>query len=162
MVYQGSRRRLLFPRSSLDAFLLKTAGALTLLAFVHAQTTDQSNDLHCLQYFVSGATVINTTGTDNVPGTTRSGDFADRPYHETLIAFAGYLETLRFESICSSRTTYIDVITYICSAGKIAGYDLWYTLHQSVFPALVAQAGATAYGPFLRGDAADIWTEESR
>ncbi|KAJ7181040.1 hypothetical protein C8R46DRAFT_1211325 [Mycena filopes] len=120
-----------------------------------------------------GAVVSNTTGTDNVPGATRAGDlngyffetltaYSSGPSHleYTLrgdpytftppnstafptVRFAGYVEALRIEGICSGRATYIDVITYICSADEVAGYDWWYTAHQGVFPGLAAKVGAT-------------------
>ncbi|KAJ7742890.1 hypothetical protein B0H16DRAFT_1019435 [Mycena metata] len=119
-----------------------------------------------------GAVVSKTSGTDNVPGATRAGNL-DGYFHETLTAysfhpsaleytirgdpytyappnstaapvrFASYSETMRIESSCSGRATYIDLITYICSADKVTGYDWWYTAHESVFPALAAKVGAT-------------------
>ncbi|KAJ6534595.1 hypothetical protein DFH09DRAFT_1180112 [Mycena vulgaris] len=125
----------------------------------------------------AGAAAPNNTGTDNVPGATRAGDFGGA-FNETLTAyslhpdafsftlhgapwtytapapqasnlkrpgplhFAGYAETLRFESICDGRATYIDAITYLCADDKAAAYDLWYNLHLAVFPPLAARVGA--------------------
>ncbi|KAJ7022109.1 hypothetical protein C8F04DRAFT_245776 [Mycena alexandri] len=119
-----------------------------------------------------GAVVSKTTGTDNVPGATRAGNL-DGYFLETLTAysfgpsgleytvrgdpftyalpnstavpvrFSGYVEALRIQGICSGRATYIDVITYVCSADKVTGYDWWYTAHEGVFPALAAKMGAT-------------------
>ncbi|KAJ7312399.1 hypothetical protein DFH08DRAFT_973477 [Mycena albidolilacea] len=80
----------------------------------------------------------NTTGTDGVPGTTRSGVFGGAPFNETLtmydrphlgafaysfhgdaltysppnksaVHFDGYAETMRLEGICNGRATYIDI-----------------------------------------------------
>ncbi|KAJ7210511.1 hypothetical protein GGX14DRAFT_697531 [Mycena pura] len=124
-----------------------------------------------------GVAPTNTTGTDNVPGATRSGTLAGGAYHETLTAyqyrpgavleysyhgdpyilavpgqptidFAGYAETLRFESICGGTATYIDIITYSCSNHQTLAYSGWYTFHQSVFPGLAATVGA----PIMAGD----------
>ncbi|KAF8216927.1 hypothetical protein K438DRAFT_1798032, partial [Mycena galopus ATCC 62051] len=122
-----------------------------------------------------GTIVTNTTGTDNVPGATRSGPFAGVPYNETLTMYHkrsdalmysyhgksvtlsfpnqrpyrfDYAETMRFESICDGSATYIDLITYLCSNDSTAAYDLWYTTHMSTFETLAAKLGA----PVLAGD----------
>ncbi|KAJ7742888.1 hypothetical protein B0H16DRAFT_1890187 [Mycena metata] len=184
------------------SFFLKALSSLVLTASVHAQHTERGNDLHCPEGFdvgfvhdsytfnapvhkftdptksffdISwyGITLTNTTGTDNVPGATRSGSLDGGYFHETLtaysvhpsaleytvrgdpytyappnstaapLAFAGYVETTRIESICSGRATYIDLISYICSADQVAGYDFAHKLHQGVFPALAEPVGAT-------------------
>ncbi|KAF8216918.1 hypothetical protein K438DRAFT_1953805 [Mycena galopus ATCC 62051] len=125
----------------------------------------------------AGTIVTNTTGTDNVPGATRSGPFAGATaYNETLTMyhrrsdglmysfhgkgltysppnqrpyrFDGYAETMRLESICDGSATYIDLITYLCSNDSTAAYDLWYTIHMSTFQTMAAKIGA----PVLAGD----------
>jgi hypothetical protein len=98
--------------------------------------------------FQAGAVVTDTTGTDNVPGATRSGSYNGATFHETLIQYSmlpdalifsyygkgftdtlppaygssvhvdGYVETKRFESICDGKATYIDVLTYDCGGGS--------------------------------------------
>jgi len=124
----------------------------------------------------AGAVVTGTTGTDNVPGATRAGPFGGDTFNETLIAYASqsdslqfsyqgkgftytpptgpavvlgrYTETNRFLSICGGKATYIDILTYTCSANQIATYDFWYTTHDAVFPPLAVTVGA----PVLAGD----------
>ncbi|KAJ7509769.1 hypothetical protein B0H11DRAFT_1901158 [Mycena galericulata] len=111
-----------------------------------------------------------TTGTVNVPGATRGGPYYGGTFNETLtmylthpdvlnytihgkpvtfltpnrapIHFDGYAETMRFESICGGRATYIDLITYICSEDQATAYDVWYTLHMVTFEGLAAKIGA--------------------
>ncbi|KAJ7826951.1 hypothetical protein B0H13DRAFT_2120148 [Mycena leptocephala] len=125
-------------------------------------------------WYTGGVPATNTAGTDNVPGATRSGTLAGGAYHETLTAyqlrsdvleysyhgdpyvlavpgqptvnFNGYAETMRFESICGGKATYIDIITYTCSNHQTLAYSGWYTFHQSVFPGLAATLGATIMG----------------
>ncbi|KAJ7310049.1 hypothetical protein DFH08DRAFT_757297 [Mycena albidolilacea] len=122
-------------------------------------------------WYTGGVPATNTTGTDNVPGATRSGTLAGGAYHETLTAyklrsdvleysyhgdpyilavpgqptinFNGYAETMRFESICGGKATYIDIITYTCSNHQTLAYSGWYTFHESVFPGLAATVRAT-------------------
>ncbi|KAJ7464583.1 hypothetical protein FB451DRAFT_1403253 [Mycena latifolia] len=88
-----------------------------------------------------GVAVSKTTGTDNVPGATRGGTVGGGTVNETLttyfvhpdalpytyhgrpwtysapnqrpLHFAGYAETIRFESICGGKATYIDFISYL-------------------------------------------------
>ncbi|KAJ7828206.1 hypothetical protein B0H14DRAFT_2516637 [Mycena olivaceomarginata] len=128
------------------------------------------------QSWYAGTLTSNTTGTDNVPGATRSGPFGGATYNETLtmyskhsdafslsyhgkaftltpsngpaLTFGPYTETIRFESICGGRATFIDVLTYTCSDNPIAIYDAWYTIHMSSFEGLAAKIGA----PVLAGD----------
>ncbi|KAJ6510549.1 hypothetical protein C8R45DRAFT_392018 [Mycena sanguinolenta] len=124
-----------------------------------------------------GDTIVTShTGTDNVPGATRSGPFAGAIFDETLtaidkrsdafifsyhgkgltftpagypaLAMYGYSETMRFESICGGKATYIDVITYVCSDNQPSAYTVWSTLHTSTFDGLAATLGAT----ILAGD----------
>ncbi|KAJ7181042.1 hypothetical protein C8R46DRAFT_1187277 [Mycena filopes] len=59
------------------------------------------------------------------------------------VKFGAYAETMRFESICAGRATYIDLITYVCSNDTAGAYQLWYTEHMVTFPALAAGFGAT-------------------
>ncbi|KAJ7812807.1 hypothetical protein B0H14DRAFT_3879526 [Mycena olivaceomarginata] len=127
--------------------------------------------LKALRANTGGVPVTNTTGTDNVPGATRSGTLAGGAYYETLTAyklrsdvleysyhgdpyilavpgqptinFNGYAETMRFESICGGKATYIDIITYTCSDHQTLAYSGWYTFHESVFPGLAATLRAT-------------------
>ncbi|KAF7370291.1 hypothetical protein MSAN_00660400 [Mycena sanguinolenta] len=124
-----------------------------------------------------GTVVSSTTGTDNVPGATRSGPFAGGIYNETLTAIEkrpdallfsyhgkgftftpgpsypalrwdGYTETMRFESICGGKATYIDVLTYTCSNNQRLTYTAWSILHTSSFDGLAQSFGAT----ILAGD----------
>ncbi|KAJ7816091.1 hypothetical protein B0H14DRAFT_2845416 [Mycena olivaceomarginata] len=115
----------------------------------------------------AGAIVSNTTGTDNVPGATRSGPLGGTAvFNETLTMYSmhpdeftfsfhgapyvfggqhvtAYAETMRFEGICSGKATYIDVITYLCSNDSIAVYDATYTAHMVSFQGLATSVGAT-------------------
>ncbi|KAF7330593.1 hypothetical protein MSAN_02459500 [Mycena sanguinolenta] len=124
-----------------------------------------------------GTAVTSTTGTDNVPGATRSGPFVGTIFNETLTAFEkgsdvllfsyhgkgftfipeptypalrwdGYSETLRFQSICSGKATHIDLITYTCSDNQPLTYTVWSTAHTSSFDGLAQTLGAT----ILAGD----------
>ncbi|KAJ6479699.1 hypothetical protein C8R45DRAFT_1155830 [Mycena sanguinolenta] len=124
-----------------------------------------------------GDTVVTShTGTDNVPGATRYGLFAGAVFSDTLtamdkrsdalifsyqgksftftpagyptLAMGRYSETIRFESICGGKATYIDAITYICSDNQPLAYTVWSTLHTSTFDGLAATLGAT----ILAGD----------
>ncbi|KAJ6570528.1 hypothetical protein DFH09DRAFT_1362658 [Mycena vulgaris] len=123
-----------------------------------------------------GAPATNTTGIDNVPGATRSGSFGGSTFHETLtmyfagpdvlmstvhgkpwinvapnqtpLQFGDYVETIRFQSICGGKATYIDVISYLCSDDQTAAYNLTYTDHMVYFETLAANIGATV----LAGD----------
>ncbi|KAF7343787.1 hypothetical protein MSAN_01959700 [Mycena sanguinolenta] len=119
-----------------------------------------------------GVIVNSTTGTDNVPGATRSGSFAGYIFNETLTAIEkrsdallssyhgkgftfilgpsypalrvdGYSETLRFESICSGKATYIDFITYTCSDNQRLTYTAWSMAHTSALDGLAQTLGAT-------------------
>ncbi|KAJ7250509.1 hypothetical protein B0H12DRAFT_1234387 [Mycena haematopus] len=100
----------------------------------------------------AGTIVTNTTGTDNVPGATRSGPYAGTTYNETLTA----IDTTRPDALEFSdpavrehlRWTYIDVITYLCSDNQLAVYTTWYMIHMSAFAALAAKLGA----PIMAGD----------
>ncbi|KAF7335146.1 hypothetical protein MVEN_02265700 [Mycena venus] len=123
-----------------------------------------------------GIPVTNTTGTDNVPGATRTGPFGGATYNETLtfyrkrsdlftwsyigkgltftlppyptITSYGYAETFLFQSICNGQATYIEVLTFSCSNNQVNNYNLWYTFHNEVFPAMASSLGA----PVLAGD----------
>jgi hypothetical protein len=121
--------------------------------------------------------VSNTTGTDNVPGATRSGPLVgNNVFNETLtmysahpdalmytyhgkavtypapngspVYFHGYAETMRLDSICDGKGTYIDLITWVCADEQIAAYNIWYTAHASSFEGMAAGLGATV----LAGD----------
>ncbi|KAJ7625591.1 hypothetical protein FB45DRAFT_1060263 [Roridomyces roridus] len=94
--------------------------------------TDLTGSFFNLTWY-AGSTVSKTTGEDNVPGATRSGPALGGRFDEELIAitahpddkfeytyhgepatfngvdYEGYVETLRFESICGGKATYIDV-----------------------------------------------------
>ncbi|KAJ7312513.1 hypothetical protein DFH08DRAFT_973582 [Mycena albidolilacea] len=90
----------------------------------------------------------NTTGTDNVPGTTRSSetltvysmhsDTLALLYHRKTfkptsakmpaLLFGLYTEAIRFESNCGGTATYIGVLTDTCSDNPVAVYDTWYTV----------------------------------
>ena len=123
-----------------------------------------------------GAAASKTTGTDNVPGATRSGDIGGSTYNETLtmylahpdiltytihgrpwtyaaanfgpVHFVEYAETMRFESICGGKATYIDLITYTCSDDQTLAYNAWYMFHMGTFEGLSVMLGATV----LAGD----------
>jgi hypothetical protein len=62
---------------------------------------------------------------------------------QPAINFNGYAETMRFESICGGKATYIDIITYTCSNHQTLAYSGWYTFHESVFPGLAVTLRAT-------------------
>jgi hypothetical protein len=62
--------------------------------------------------------------------------------------FYGYAETMRFESICGGKATYIDLLSYMCSNDQVAAYNLWYLDHMSTFEGMAANLGATV----LAGD----------
>ncbi|KAJ6581973.1 hypothetical protein B0H19DRAFT_1252127 [Mycena capillaripes] len=124
----------------------------------------------------SGAPAPNTTGTDNVPGATRSGVYLGNPFTDTLTMYSiqsdaltysyhgstlvwaspnqppvhvdGYAETMRFESICGGKATYIDIISYLCTDDQTRAYTLQYTVHDVTFGGLAANIGAT----ILAGD----------
>ncbi|KAJ7711453.1 hypothetical protein B0H16DRAFT_1745192 [Mycena metata] len=100
------------------------------------------------------------TGTDNVPGATRFGPvdkhnskftYALPGFHHSPAHIDAYAETMRFESICAGRATYIDLLTYICSNDTATAYKVWYTAHMFVFPALAADLGATVLAGDCRG-----------
>ncbi|KAF7356275.1 hypothetical protein MVEN_00959300 [Mycena venus] len=114
--------------------------------------------------------VTNTTGTDNVPGATRSGLSGGGVFNETLMMYSmhhdslvytfhgqavtyslpnqnplhfdGYAETMRLKSICNGQATYIDFITYLCSNESTAAYDVWYTAHMFALQEVTAGLGA--------------------
>ncbi|KAJ6585929.1 hypothetical protein B0H19DRAFT_925394 [Mycena capillaripes] len=140
------------------------------------QFTDITGSFFNNQWYAN-ATVVNTTGTDNVPGATRAGLFGVTPFNETLTTYLkhpdGILftlhgnlplvferpgkrplnivrssETKRFQSICGGKATYIDLITYQCSDDQAAAYDLFYNVHNTVFQNLAATIGTT----LLAGD----------
>ncbi|KAF7370281.1 hypothetical protein MSAN_00659400 [Mycena sanguinolenta] len=119
-----------------------------------------------------GSVVTNTTGTDNVPGATRSGPYGGSPYNDTLTMYTihsdalmysyhstepitypgppgqpalhiyGYAETMRFESICGGMATYIDLLTYVCSSDHNAAYQGWDVVHTRTFDAMATKIGA--------------------
>ncbi|KAJ7631407.1 hypothetical protein DFH06DRAFT_703294 [Mycena polygramma] len=94
-----------------------------------------------------GSPATNTAGTDNVPGATRSGSWDGGSFNQTLtmysmhsdalaytyhgepfnyaprngphLYFARYIETIRFESICGGKATYIAVLAYLCSDDQV-------------------------------------------
>ncbi|KAF7370288.1 hypothetical protein MSAN_00660100 [Mycena sanguinolenta] len=132
--------------------------------------TDITGSFFNISWYDSAA-VTSTTGTDNVPGATRSGTLAGAIFNQTLTAmdkrpdalifsyhgngstFArrgypvltldGYSETMRFESICGGKATYIDVLTYVCSDNQPLAYSAWSKLHTSTFDGLAMTFGAT-------------------
>ncbi|KAJ7210516.1 hypothetical protein GGX14DRAFT_363277 [Mycena pura] len=129
--------------------------------------TNLTESFFDISWYVSVASFA-TTGTDNVPGATRSGLFAGGIFNESLTAYLhnsetleytylgmpststqpplkyhSYAETFRFESICNGRATYIDVITYSCIDNQVVAYNSWYTLHTTSFQAMAASLGAT-------------------
>jgi hypothetical protein len=59
-----------------------------------------------------------------------------------------YTETMRFESICGGQATYVDFLSYICSADQIATYTGWSELHVVSMQAIAGAIGA----PILAGD----------
>ncbi|KAJ7194487.1 hypothetical protein B0H12DRAFT_1065102 [Mycena haematopus] len=118
-----------------------------------------------------GGDAVNvTTGTENVPGSTRSGPVAGTIYKETLTrwteesdslifsftgdpfkiihpnrpaaTFHAYAETTRFQSICDGTATYIDSITHICTNNPIVVYNAWYILHRNSFTGMADRIGA--------------------
>ncbi|KAJ7200419.1 hypothetical protein GGX14DRAFT_372219 [Mycena pura] len=122
-----------------------------------------------------GCTAVIKIGTDNVPGATRGGPCDGGVFNETLTACIvhpdaleytwrgkpstyllpnfppvhfGYAETLRFESICGGKATYIDLITHWCTDDQSGAYNTWYTIHMETFQALAARIAA----PVLAGD----------
>ncbi|CAK5283342.1 unnamed protein product [Mycena citricolor] len=122
------------------------------------QITQITKDFFDIEWY--GGVVVSThTGRNGVPGATRSGNFTGGSFHETLteytlrpdafayaysgvpytfapphaqpVHFGVYAETLRFESVCGGRATYIDFQTWSCVDDRPAGYNFWYTLHQT-------------------------------
>ncbi|KAJ7312453.1 hypothetical protein DFH08DRAFT_1087633 [Mycena albidolilacea] len=121
-----------------------------------------------------GAVVSNTTGTDSVPGATRSGFYGETLFHETLTMYSldpdalayslrgesriyvppdqpvvhigRYTETMRIESICSGAATYINIRSYLCSNDSTQAYDLAYTLQTVAFQGIAARIHATVMG----------------
>ncbi|KAJ6620635.1 hypothetical protein B0H10DRAFT_1067362 [Mycena sp. CBHHK59/15] len=120
-----------------------------------------------------GADVMNTTGTDNVPGATRAGTFDGEPFNETLTAyeagagaleftyfglpaayvlpngdhlrFSYYAETHRYESICEGTSTFIDQVTWWCSNAPRDSFDLWVRLHTVTFDNMATTVGARVF-----------------
>ncbi|KAJ7892646.1 hypothetical protein B0H13DRAFT_2665630 [Mycena leptocephala] len=138
--------------------------------------TDIAGSFYHVQWY-GNATINKTTGTDNVPGATRTGSFGGSPFNETLTMFQGrpdavsytihgnlpltlaqpkqrplhvvnYAETKRFESICSGEATYIDFITYLCTDDQATAYGLFYNVHITTLQNLGATIGTTV----LAGD----------
>ncbi|KAJ7112779.1 hypothetical protein C8R43DRAFT_903529 [Mycena crocata] len=120
----------------------------------------------------AGAPADSTTGINNVPGATRAGENSGSRYNETLLVyvarpeeliithrgspwtyhtaqqpplyFSGYVQTMRFESICEGKATYIDAIAYMCFKDPTVAYDIWATYHTVVIAeGLAVTAGAT-------------------
>ncbi|KAJ7625592.1 hypothetical protein FB45DRAFT_1060264 [Roridomyces roridus] len=159
------------PKGSLNIFV---HNSYTYLAPLD-EFTDVTGSFFNLTWYAN-TPVNETTGEDNVPGATRSGPWLGGIFHEVLTAitahpddkfeytyqgepatfngvdFEGYVETLRFESICGGKATYIDVLTYACSRQQIVAYSDWYGLHDSAFPSLAASVGARIFN----GDCSDI------
>ncbi|KAJ7245971.1 hypothetical protein C8J57DRAFT_1476237 [Mycena rebaudengoi] len=120
--------------------------------------TDIAGSFFHIQWYAPNITHFNTTGMDNVPGATRAGLFGGTPFNETLTTYdtrpdallytihgalrdfniVSSAETKRFQSICSGKATYIDVITYLCSDDQTAAYDLFYNIHTTAFQNLAA------------------------
>ncbi|KAJ7759329.1 hypothetical protein DFH07DRAFT_443700 [Mycena maculata] len=126
--------------------------------------------------WLGGCPATVTTGTDNVPGATRAGPclgdtfnetltmysahvdelmytYHGRPYAPTLpgqptIHVESYAETLRFESICGGRATYVDFISFLCTEDQTAAYIAWNELHTDTMQSVAASLGA----PVLAGD----------
>ncbi|KAJ7756851.1 hypothetical protein DFH07DRAFT_820181 [Mycena maculata] len=124
--------------------------------------------------WTGGVPATSTTGTDNVPGATRSGPWFGGVFNETLtmyhlddelyiwtyhgatftyapggqppVTMQAYAETTRFESICSGTATYIDIHTYLCNDNPEVVYSLLYTLHMVTFQTLAQNANATVMG----------------
>ncbi|KAF7370290.1 hypothetical protein MSAN_00660300 [Mycena sanguinolenta] len=69
-------------------------------------------------------------------------------YPSSLVTLDSYTETIRFESICGGKATYIDVLTYVCSDNQPLAYSLWSMIHTSTFDGLAMSFGAT----ILAGD----------
>ncbi|KAF7375570.1 hypothetical protein MSAN_00445200 [Mycena sanguinolenta] len=137
--------------------------------------TDITGSFFNISWYAN-TTVTSTTGTDNVPGATRSGPFPGAIFNETLTAFEkrsdallfsyhgkglaytmgpgypvvivdGYSETMRFQSICGGKATYIDVLTYTCVDNQPLMYTIWSMVHTS-FNGVAQTFGAT----ILAGD----------
>ncbi|KAJ7800340.1 hypothetical protein B0H13DRAFT_2164827, partial [Mycena leptocephala] len=116
--------------------------------------TDITGSFFHVQWY-GDATINKTTGTDNVPGATRTGSFGGSPFNETLTMYQGrsdapkqrplhvvnYAETKRFESICSGKATYIDFITYLCTDDQAAAYGLFYNVHMTTLQNLAPPLG---------------------
>ncbi|KAJ7108877.1 hypothetical protein C8R43DRAFT_1162204 [Mycena crocata] len=114
----------------------------------------------------AGSPATSTEGKDNTPGAVRIGAYAGASYRETLteytfhpgamlaytyhgapanfggVKLGEYAETMRLESICGGRATYIDILTYACSPDQAKAYDLWYVLHMATFQGLATKVGA--------------------
>ncbi|KAJ6600351.1 hypothetical protein DFH09DRAFT_1302834 [Mycena vulgaris] len=127
------------------------------------------------------ATVDRTTGTDNVPGATRSGQFGISRYKETLTAYsahsdalvysihgdlplsiqvpnqhdllhvATYAERKRFESICGGRATFLEFITYLCSDDPRTADRTFRNVHTATVQGLASRIGTTILSRDCRG-----------
>ncbi|KAK7024980.1 hypothetical protein R3P38DRAFT_2530144 [Favolaschia claudopus] len=161
------------PPGSVSGFL---HNSFAYVAPLHKFTNITHSFFDVSWYF--GTVVTNTTGRDNVPGATRFGDDDGGTLNETLITYFnhpdayvfalrgqpsaylapsgsqlvkydGYVETMRFLSICGGKATYIDMVTYYChepsEQQQIATYDLWYTAHTLTFEKMAAGLGAPVF-----------------
>ncbi|KAJ7312757.1 hypothetical protein DFH08DRAFT_821917 [Mycena albidolilacea] len=68
--------------------------------------------------------------------------------NQAPLHFDGYVEMMRFESICNGKAMYIDLISYLCTSDSAAVYDLLSSFHMSAFQEMAACLGATV----LAGD----------
>ncbi|KAF7308290.1 hypothetical protein HMN09_00677000 [Mycena chlorophos] len=56
--------------------------------------------------------------------------------------FHGYTETMRLQSVCGGKATYIDLITWLCSDDQVA-CDIWNAAHLVSFSGIAGSVGAT-------------------
>lgn len=71
--------------------------------------------------------------------------YLGKPIAGDGVDYEGYVETLRFMSICGGTATYIDAIAYVCSRHRITGYSVWYQARVNTFPVLAADLGAPTF-----------------
>ncbi|KAJ7656442.1 hypothetical protein DFH06DRAFT_1473657 [Mycena polygramma] len=66
------------------------------------------------------------------------------PRNGPHLYFARYIETIRFESICGGKATYIAVLAYLCSDDQVRAYSFWDALpDQATFDRLGESLGGT-------------------
>ncbi|KAJ7108861.1 hypothetical protein C8R43DRAFT_1139915 [Mycena crocata] len=163
--HHSTRNDIHCPEGSQTTFL---HNSYTYIAPLHKFTNITSSFFDILWY--GNSPTNSTEGTDNTPGAVRVGlfgtggtwretlkaytsqpDVLEYTYHGipttwgsvNTVEFGPYAETMRLESICGGRATFIDLITYICSPDQTKAYDLWYVLHMATFQGLATQVGAT-------------------